>query len=302
MVAYTPPPGNMLALSWQAGPHPLGWDSAEFGTAEVKRAIRYLYAGGFTSADVPAPLVKLYTRYVTAPAIGSTLVYGTPYLYNRNKQLTIYPFTGQPITPPSPKVYNLLQLLRPGGIASPFVAGTLRISNYLRYLTAGWLSPTRSARLKLSPGVGTSPTSTSRRRLPVSVPRSSRGRPRGLSGGARRRCVRHTAGQGELLPRRAGVAAGLWYSAGEGDRTQRFYPFNWDSSLYGTGFAYLLKQEIRPAGILQWEFEDDRFGYYTDLFNKIKKITTNGYDSSRFSIAGLVYNARGACPCGRRSP
>lgn len=132
---YVPPAGHSVFMSWRSGPRPAGWDSSAFGTPEVKRAIRYLWAQGEDTWFVSAPEVKLYTRYVTAPAIGSTLVYGTPYLYNRNKQLTIYPFTGQPITPPSPKVYNLLQFLRPGGIASPFVAGTLRISNYLRYLT-----------------------------------------------------------------------------------------------------------------------------------------------------------------------
>ena len=141
---YTAPAGDSLRLSWQAGPHPAGWDSAEFGTAEVKRAIRYLFVSGIPAEYFSDPLVKLYTRYVSAPAIGSTLVYGTPYLYNRNKQLTIYPFTGQPITPPSPKVYNLLQFLRPGGVASPFVAGTARVSNYLRYLAVPGLAVTHT--------------------------------------------------------------------------------------------------------------------------------------------------------------
>lgn len=265
--------------------------TAAFGTAFLDHFAAKLYPTGWLSDGFGTPKFPMVLK---PHAWDSSIVQNFITVKNFFQYIRTSPFTGQPITPPSPKVYNLLQFLRPGGVGSPFVAGTLRISNYLRYLTATGLAVAHT--------FGTTKVALGRRYIgpaylsgtqtsfgtPFTAWRNRTISPAGLAAGAfgtllikekAQRC--YPVGRASLL------AFGVPQVK---DRAQRCYPFALDSNLYGTGFVYLWKQEITPAGILQWEFEKDRFGYYTDVFTKNKKITTNGYVSSRFSIAALIYN------------
>jgi hypothetical protein len=291
------------------------WDSSEFGGATVYLHLQPVRpTGAPSSAAFGVAALDHFAAKIRPDGLPSSVVFGTPtlpkvvkphawdslilqnftYVYNYNQHIVAYPFTGQPITPPSPKVYNLLQFLHPTGKASSFAAGAVRVSNYLRSLYANGLAVTHT--------FGTTKVNLGRRYITnayISTTLTSFGTPF-ISWGDREvypvgsafttfgaPLVKEKAQRCYPVGRASLVAFGTPLVR---DRTQRFYPFALDSNLYGTGFVYLWKQEIRPAGILQWEFEKDRFGYYTEASLKNKQITTNGYVDSRFSITALVYN------------
>jgi hypothetical protein len=256
-------------------------------------ASRTLSPSGFDYSAVGTPTLH-WNQFVRPPSWSEFVSYANGLVYNKNQIITTYPFTGQPITPPSPKVYNLRQYLRPAGTASPFVAGTPWVSNYLRWMYVPGLAVTHT--------FGTTKVNLGRRYIGpayLSGTQTSFGTP---FAAWRNRTISPAGPDfsafGTLLIKEK---AQRCYPVGRAsllafgvplvkDRAQRCYPFALDSALYGTGEVYLWKQEIRPAGILQWEFEKDRFGYYTEASLKNKQITTNGYVDSRFSITALVYN------------
>lgn len=272
--AYTPPTGNNVEFNFLTPIQTVlaeGVYEFEFGTVQVQ-----------------------YNQALHPEGFANFVSYANGLVYNKNQLVTVYPFTGQPLVLGTPKVYNLRQYLRPTGAASPFVAGTAWVSNYYRWMYAsGYAVPHP---------FGTTSVALGRRYVgPCYLPgtQTSFGTPfvawenrdvlpAGLDAGAFGAPLVKEKAQ-RCFP--GGRASLLAFGVPEvKDRAQRCYPFALDSNLYGTGFVYLWTKEIRPAGILQWEFEDDRFGYYTNVYTKNKKITTNGFPDSRFSIAGLVYN------------
>jgi len=248
-----------------------GLEATEFGATSVRNAYAELFPASWDSAQLPA---------------GANV-------YNFNKQITAYPFTGQPEAPPSPVVYNLLQQVYSGYVATAFVAGTAWVSNYYRAMypngAAHAVFGTQSVYLgrryvgpAYLPGTQTSFGTPfvawdNRDVLPVWGDTSTFGTA----------LVRDRAQRAYPAGRPSALAFGIPLVR---DRAQRAYPFALLSSEYGTGFLYLRNRELFPSGILQWEFERDRFSNYNYVFNKNKRIGTNGYVDSRFPTTHYVYN------------
>lgn len=290
------------------------WDSSAFGTARTYLHLQPVRPTGRASTLAFGAAFLDHFAAKIKPAGWVDDVFGSPRLpavlkpyaweslilqnfvvvKNFYQYLRVYPFTGQPVPITAPKVYNKLQFLRPSGLASPFVAGTPRVSNYYRWMYVPGLAVVHT--------FGTTKVNLGRRYItyvylpgtqtnfgsPFVAWRNRTISPAGLYG-----TLYGTATVREKAQRcyPVGRASVLMFGVPQvRERTQRCYPFALDSNLYGTGFVYLYSQQINPPSILQWDFDKDRFGYYSNVYTKNKKITTNGYDSSRFSMGGLVYN------------
>ena len=290
------------------------WDSSVFGTARTYLHLQPVRPTGC------APTLAFGTAFLDhfaakiKPAGWVDDVFGSPRLpavlkphawdnlifqnfttvKNFFQYIRVYPFTGQPITPPSPKVYNLLQFLRPTGADTVFAGGLPQVSNYYRWMYVPGLAVVHT--------FGTTKVNLGRRYITyVYLPgtQTSFGSPfiawcnRTISPNGLASTLYGTATVRGKAQRcyPVGRASTLLFGVPQvRERTQRCYPFALDSNLYGTGFVYLYTQQIKPPSLLQWDFDKDRFGYYSNVYTKNKKITTNGYDSSRFSMGGLVYN------------
>lgn len=295
----SPPVGNQANFSWrtlifkfEVGTYVPPYAATVTFTFGII-ATKHVSPSGVAGGDFGVPVLR-WNQFIRPPSWSEFVSYANGLVYNKNQIITTYPFTGQPITPPSPKVYNLLQLVRPAGTVSPFVAGTVWVSNYLRWMYVPGLAVTHT--------FGTTKVNLGRRYIgpaylsgtqtsfgtPFAAWRNRTISPAGIDAlGFGALVIKEKAQRCYPVGRASLLAFGVPIVK---DRAQRCYPFALASNLYGTGEVYLWKQEIKPAGYLQWEFEKDRFGYYTNIYTKNKKITTNGYDSSRFSIASLVYN------------
>ena len=221
--------------------YPTGIYDHEFGSSEVSAETSQLaYPGGFDAAEFGTASLGRTTRPTSWDS--SQLPAGAN-VYNFNKQITAYPFTGQPEAPPSPVVYNLLQRVYSGYVATAFVAGTAWVSNYYRamrpngaahavfgtqnvYLGRRYIGPA------YLPGTQTSFGTPfvaweNRDVLPVWGDTSTFGTA----------LVRDRAQRAYPAGRPSALAFGIPLVR---DRAQRAYPFALLSSEYGTGFLLSL--------------------------------------------------------------
>ena len=291
------------------------WDSSEFGTPNPYLSLQPVHPTGIASTAVFGTLfTENYGLKIIPEGIASTAVFGTPklpgvlkphawdsnifqnftWVQNHYQYLNIYPFTGQPITPPSPKVYNLLQFVRPGGMPAPTAFGTAHLTLWAQVVNhTGWQDPdwygnpwvthhTRSIGPAYLSGTQTS----------FGTPFAALGardlRPDG----------QELTRYGEALVRDRAqnvLPVGLAPTHALGipqvrDRSQYFYPFGVDVALIGFPVVNLWQQYVAPVAIQQWAFEGDRFGYYRTVYNKNRYMQANGFVHSVLPLGGFVLN------------
>lgn len=155
-MAFTPPAGNAIALTFKAGPYtppagnavalefvqdftpgedqylfPAAIPAADFGSAAVHLRTRYLLPPGVEASGIGAHTAWLFHRWVRPAGIAGSLAFGTASIINWNKNVgptgTRMDVHGQP------KIENKDRYLTAGGIPPRLAVGTHTIFNHDRY-------------------------------------------------------------------------------------------------------------------------------------------------------------------------
>lgn len=301
-----------------------GWLSQEFGEQVVYLKRQYVTATGIAHTNGFGEAVFDHFALKIRPAsIVSTAAFGTPVLpkvlktygwdsniiqnftkvENWFRYVTTYPFTGQPITPPPPTIYNLLQIVRPNAKPHSNAFGTVALTNFHRFITAtGWQDPdwyglpwvtyhTRSIGPAYLTGTQTSfgtPFAAlgARDIRPTAIVATLWGTS----------VVKDRAQQITPVGRASTLQSGTPLVR---DRAQRFYPFGADSVIVGYPQVNLYRRYLNVQSITQWPVDKDRFGYYNEVRNINRFMQANGFVHALYGSNAFVLNkARPIYPYG----
>jgi hypothetical protein len=300
---YSPPNGKGLVFTW-VDPTLYQFDVSAY-SPPLNTALDFNFAGAPPAVEqqmYPAGInefqfgtVRLqYHQNLHPEGFANFVSYADGLLYNKNKLVYAYPFTGQPITPPVPEVYNKLQFVTIGGMQSGFAGGNFAVSNYYRWMYAtgdehdqyGYPFLMLGKRYITNVYIETTLTDFG---TPLVSWENRDVNPFGFS--ATQFGVSEVADKAHYLTITAGIPSTLHFGIPlVRDRAQTCYPFAYEATLTGHPVVDLWRKEIRPASITQWQIEGDRFGPFRSVLNRNRYMKANGFVHTVMPQGAFVLN------------